>query len=95
VDVLLTHAPPRGVGDGPDRPHQGFGALNTLVGRLGPAVLLHGHVDPDPRQRGDKHIGGTLVRNVTGRQLLDIEPVTGVVRDLTAGPSAPGRRRAR
>jgi hypothetical protein len=35
------------------------------------------------------------VRNVTGRQLLDIEPVTGVVRDLTAGPSAPGRRRAR
>ena len=24
VDILLTHAPPRGVGDGPDPPHQGF-----------------------------------------------------------------------
>ena len=48
LDVLLTHAPPRGVGDGPDPAHQGFPALNVLAGRLQPALLLHGHVDPDP-----------------------------------------------
>ena len=37
LDVLLTHAPPRGVGDGPDPVHQGFPALNVLAGRLQPA----------------------------------------------------------
>ena len=48
LDVLLTHAPPRGVGDGTDPVHQGFPALNVLAGRLQPPLLLHGHVDPDP-----------------------------------------------
>ena len=51
VDVLLTHAPPRGVGDGTDPVHQGFPALNVLAERLQPALLLHGHVDPDPSGR--------------------------------------------
>jgi hypothetical protein len=32
VDVLLTHAPPRDVGDGADPPHRGFTALHGLVG---------------------------------------------------------------
>jgi hypothetical protein len=90
VDVLLSHAPPRGVGDGADPPHQGFTALNTLVGRLRPAVLLHGHVDPDPRQRADQQLGDTIVRNVTGRQLLDIEPRTGLVTDASGGGPGAG-----
>src|SRR5215472_13634648 len=38
VDVLLTHAPPRGVGDREDRAHQGFEALNRLAGRLQPPL---------------------------------------------------------
>src|SRR6202035_5991741 len=46
VDVLLTHAPPRGVGDGDDPPHRGVRALNRLVARLQPALLLHCHVRP-------------------------------------------------
>src|SRR6185437_6950477 len=46
VDVLLTHAPPRGVGDGDDPPHRGFGALPGLVAALQPTALLHGHVHP-------------------------------------------------
>ena len=36
VDVLLTHAPPRGVGDGDDPPHRGFNALPGLVAALQP-----------------------------------------------------------
>jgi Icc-related predicted phosphoesterase len=71
VDVLLTHAPPRGSGDGLDPAHQGFTALHTLVARLRPALLLHGHVDPQGR---DFKLGSTIVRNVTGWQLLNIEP---------------------
>jgi Icc-related predicted phosphoesterase len=71
VDVLLTHAPPSGAGDGPDPAHQGFTGLRTLVGRLRPALLLHGHVDPQGR---DFKLGSTIVRNVTGWELLNIEP---------------------
>ena len=81
VDILLTHAPPRGVGDGPDPPHQGFPILNALTRWLRPALLLHGHVDPEPASRRDHWLGDTIVRNVTGWQLLLVEPVTGLVKD--------------
>jgi hypothetical protein len=94
VDVLLSHAPPRGVGDGRDPVHQGFPALNALTGRLRPAVLLHGHVDPDPAGQRDHWLGGTLVRNVTGWQLLDLDPATGRVTDVPR-PHRAGRNSAR
>lgn len=83
LDVLLTHAPPRGVGDGTDPAHQGFPALNVLAARLQPALLLHGHVDPDPAGQRDHTLGRTLVRNATGWQLFDLEPATGRVADVT------------
>ena len=38
VDVLLTHAPPRGLGDEEDRPHVGIEALHPLLERLRPAL---------------------------------------------------------
>ncbi len=78
VDVLLTHAPPRGVGDRPDPPHRGFPALVTLTRRLRPALLLHGHVDPGPDLPLSQPFDGTVVLNVTGRRLLDIEPGRGL-----------------
>jgi hypothetical protein len=81
VDILLTHAPPRGVGDAPDPPHQGFPVLNALTRWLHPALLLHGHVDPAPASRRDHRLGGTIVRNVTGWRLFSIEPVTGLVKE--------------
>ena len=88
LDVLLTHAPPRGVGDGTDPVHQGFPALNVLAGRLQPPLLLHGHVDLDPARGRDHWLGRTLVRNVTGWQLFDLEPATGRVVDVTGHHSA-------
>jgi Calcineurin-like phosphoesterase len=90
VDVLLTHAPPRGVGDGTDPAHQGFGALNALIARLRPTMALHGHVDPAAVADHDRRLGETIVRNVTGRHLLDVEPGAGLLDD-----SAVGQRRAR
>ena len=74
VDVLLTHAPPEGVGDGADPPHRGFRALHRLTHRLQPAVLLHGHVHPHGAAAGEHRLGRTVVRNVVGRHLIDIEP---------------------
>jgi hypothetical protein len=92
VDVLLTHSPPRGVGDEPvdavapvDPVHLGFTALNVLIARLRPAMALHGHVQPGGE--ADLRMGGTIVRNVTGRHLLDIEPGTVLPGDLGVGQS--------
>jgi calcineurin-like phosphoesterase family protein len=74
VDVLLTHAPPLGLGDRDDPPHQGFGTLNQLAARLQPALLLHGHVHPYGAVPQVHRVGRTVVRNVVGRHLLEIEP---------------------
>ena len=74
VDVLITHAPPRGTGDGDDPAHRGFTALHGLVGALRPAALLHGHVLPHESTTGGRPLGRTEVHNVTGRHLLDISP---------------------
>lgn len=72
VDVLLTHAPPRGVGDADDPPHRGFESLVGLVHRLRPPLLLHGHVHPYGAGQRDRHLNSTIVRNVVGRHLMDI-----------------------
>jgi hypothetical protein len=98
VDVLLTHAPPRGVGDRPDPPHRGFPALVTLTRQLHPALLLHGHVDPGPDLPAAQQFDGTLVLNVTGRRLLDIEPGYGLAQGpgtTRPGLDQPGTRRRR
>jgi len=74
VDVLLTHAPPRGVGDRDDPPHLGFACLHPLVRRLRVPLLLHGHVHPYGERTPDLSLGGTVVRNVVGRHLFDLSP---------------------
>lgn len=43
VDLVVTHAPPQGIGDGEDHAHQGFSAFLELMERYSPAYLLHGH----------------------------------------------------
>jgi Calcineurin-like phosphoesterase len=90
VDVLLTHAPPRGTDDGVDLVHQGLAAHNVLIVRLRPAVALHGHVQPVAGADRDRRLGETMVRNVTGRRLLDIEPGSGLVSNAQVGGSPAG-----
>jgi calcineurin-like phosphoesterase family protein len=72
VDVLLTHAPPRGVGDRDDASHRGFEALVGLAHRMQPPLLLHGHIHPFGEFQPPQRMGSTLVRNVVGKHLLTI-----------------------
>jgi len=44
LDVLLTHAPPLGIHNGPDFPHRGFRALLRFVDWFEPRYLIHGHI---------------------------------------------------
>jgi Icc-related predicted phosphoesterase len=73
VDVLITHAPPKGLGDDDDRPHEGIEALHGLVGRLRPRLLLHGHIHPYGVPRPDRYIGDTRVVNVVPFKVIDVD----------------------
>ena len=42
-DILLTHAPIRGVGDQDTVAHRGFECFGPLLDRYRPAVMVHGH----------------------------------------------------
>jgi Icc-related predicted phosphoesterase len=44
LDVLLTHAPPRGIHDGEDRCHRGFKAFLWFMRAFKPRYLVHGHM---------------------------------------------------
>ena len=44
LDILITHAPPRGMGDGEDLCHKGFECFLSFMERYKPKYLLHGHV---------------------------------------------------
>lgn len=74
VDIVVTHAPPRGVGDADDLPHQGFETFLELIDSYHPMYLLHGHVHlrygmDIPRE----HIyHGTRVINACQSYVLDI-----------------------
>ncbi|HEY7755284.1 MAG TPA: metallophosphoesterase [Actinomycetota bacterium] len=74
VDVLITHAPPKGLGDEDDRAHEGFEAFHRLVRDLRPRLLLHGHIHPYGIERPDRQIGDTRVVNVVPYRVLDMDP---------------------
>jgi uncharacterized protein len=44
LDLLVTHAPPRDVGDREDVAHRGFSAMRTFLTRYAPEYHLHGHI---------------------------------------------------
>ncbi len=44
LDVLLTHAPPRGIHDQQDRCHKGFKVFLWLINIFKPTYFIHGHI---------------------------------------------------
>jgi len=73
LDVLVTHAPPLGVGDDDDLCHEGFAAFHRLVKRLTPSVHLHGHIHPYGRQVEKLQIDQTRVINAVGHRLIEVD----------------------
>ncbi|MCA1647583.1 MAG: metallophosphoesterase [Chloroflexi bacterium] len=65
LDLLLTHAPPRGIHDQDDGCHTGFDAFNWLVQTFQPSYHLHGHVHLyDRRAEAVTRLGATEIMNV-------------------------------
>ena len=88
VDVLLTHAPPLGLGDESDPPHVGISALHGVLETLQPTWHLHGHIHPYGMHKPDRQLGPTTIRNIIPWQLIDIEPRAAADATAVAGRSA-------
>lgn len=73
LDLLITHAPPRGIHDGDDLAHRGFEALRWLLDRFPPRYLLHGHKHVYRPQAVRTRYRDTLVVNVYPFAVLDVE----------------------
>ena len=74
VDVVVTHAPPRDIGDAQDLAHRGFLALRELLDNYRPQYLLHGHVHlsygTDTTRL--RQYGATAVINTSERYVLEL-----------------------
>jgi Icc-related predicted phosphoesterase len=74
ADILVTHAPPRGIHDQPDRTHTGFDAFLSFMKRFRPRFLLHGHAHV--YRRGEviaTRYGDTQVINVYPCKVIEFE----------------------
>jgi len=63
IDVLITHAPPKGIHDGTDRAHRGFKVFLSFMERFRPRYLLHGHTHRYGRGEWQSHYLDTHIIN--------------------------------
>ena len=75
VDIILTHAPPRGFGDGDDPAHRGFECFTRLMEEYRPKYFIHGHQHLNYKSFSERVLrhGETTVINACGRYELEIK----------------------
>lgn len=73
-DILVTHAPAKGLGDGKDLCHTGFQCFTDMIDKYKPKYHVHGHNHLEyghlPRVH---HRGETTIVNACGYYILDTE----------------------
>lgn len=75
LDILITHAPPRGIHDADDLPHQGFESYLKLLHRFRPLLMIHGHQHIyTGREPTETLYRDTLVINTYGYRLIELAP---------------------
>lgn len=74
VDIILTHSPATGYGNGEDYAHRGFECLVDLIDRYKPKYLIHGHVHMSYNTKMPRvlHRGETTIINAYERYVLDL-----------------------
>ena len=73
LDVLIAHAPPKGIHDGTDPAHVGFVAFNRFIAHFRPRFLLHGHSHVWRRDVVTAtQVGATTVLNVCPYRVIEI-----------------------
>lgn len=77
VDIVVTHAPVRGLGDEDNLSHRGFASFYKLLEKHKPRYWAYGHVHMNYGvrcQRVIQHNQTTLI-NAYERYLIEVEPV--------------------
>lgn len=74
VDIVVTHSPAEGYGDGEDYAHRGFACFLPLLDKYQPKYLIHGHVHANyganlPRVH---QYGNTTIINAYERYVLEL-----------------------
>lgn len=74
ADIVISHAPLRGIHDGSDPAHIGFDAFNWLVKAFKPRLWLHGHQHRNyaPMQARETQLDQTLIVNVHPYRILEL-----------------------
>ncbi|RJP81104.1 MAG: metallophosphoesterase [Desulfobacteraceae bacterium] len=77
VDIVISHAPPKGIHDQPDPCHLGFASFRRLIDKYQPRYFIHGHIHRDFQDFSDRitTVKRTRVVNTYGFCFLDIEGV--------------------
>ena len=74
LDILLTHTPPRGLGDKEDICHMGFKIFRTFIKLFKPQYLLHGHIHLyDINASREIMFMGTRIVNIYEHKIIEIE----------------------
>jgi predicted phosphodiesterase len=74
LDILLTHAPPRGIHDGEDLCHRGFNSFLWFMRKFRPRYLIHGHIHLyDLSEVRATRYEDTLVINAYSHYVIDTE----------------------
>jgi hypothetical protein len=100
-DLLISHSPPRNLGDRDDLPHRGFKAIRHLLKWCRPPYMLHGHVHLyDRSEPWMIDFDGSTIINVYPYRVLDLDLSTSIddrfpfdakPRFPPMGDAAPGR----
>lgn len=93
IDLLVTHSPPRDVGDREDPAHRGFTSMHPFIRWARPRWHLHGHIHLyDRNVDHTNQLHDTRIVNVYPFQRLDLDFPD--LTDRVARPTSEGSLRA-
>lgn len=74
VDMIVTHSPAKGYGDGQDYAHRGFECFLPLLDKYQPQYLVHGHVHLNYGAKMPRTLsrGNTTIINAYERYILEL-----------------------
>jgi Icc-related predicted phosphoesterase len=75
ADIVITHAPPKGIHDMQNVTHSGFSVFNQIIDRHKPKYFFHGHTHLNYGRQQERvtKVGDTYVINAYGFYILDYE----------------------
>ena len=74
VDIVVSHASPKGIHDIDERVHEGFKIFNKVIKWFKPKLWVHGHVHlHNYLAVQETYVDDTRIMNVFGYKLLELE----------------------